>query len=60
MVRGVFARFAHDHYFEPTSSGTAVRDVLDYSAPFGPIGRFVERVHLNSHLTAFLSAELTR
>lgn len=55
MVRGAFARFVHDHHFEPTSSGTIVRDVLDYSAPFGPIGRLVERAYLDSYLTAFLS-----
>ena len=55
MVRGVFARFVRDHYFEPTAAGTTVRDVLDYAAPFGPIGRLVERAYLDSYLTAFLS-----
>jgi len=55
MVRGAFARFVHDHHFEPTSSATIVRDVLDYSAPFGPISRLVERAYLDSYLTAFLS-----
>jgi len=55
MVRGVFVRFVHDHYFEPTATGTIVRDVLDYSSPFGLAGRLVERVYLNSYLSTFLA-----
>jgi ligand-binding SRPBCC domain-containing protein len=55
MVRGAFARLVHDHYFEPTTSGTIMRDVLDYSSPFGFAGRLVEHVYLDSYLTRFIA-----
>lgn len=43
MVRGAFARFDHDHFFEPTEDGaTQCRDVFDFDAPLGPLGRVAE------------------
>jgi ligand-binding SRPBCC domain-containing protein len=36
LVRGAFARFDHDHYFESMPNGrTRMRDVFDYTAPLG-------------------------
>ena len=37
LVRGAFARFDHDHIFEPTPAGTRMIDVFDYAAPLGPL-----------------------
>ena len=54
MVRGVFRRFAHDHYFEPTPRGTMVRDVIEYQAPLGPLGRLAETLFLTRYLRRFL------
>lgn len=55
MVKGVFHRFAHDHYFEPTLRGTLIRDVVEYEAPFGPLGRLAEATFLNRYLRRFLA-----
>ena len=47
MQRGVFRHFDHDHYFEQTASGTRMRDVFDYSSPFGIIGRVANTLLVN-------------
>ena len=42
MVSGPFARFAHDHYFEPSEHGTRMRDVFEYESPLGIIGALAD------------------
>jgi len=55
MVRGAFRRFAHDHYFEEDpAGGTVMRDVFDYAAPLGLLGRLAERLVLTRYLRRFL------
>lgn len=55
MIRGAFASFEHDHFFEPASSGgTLMRDVLRFAAPLGPLGWLAERVFLREYLRRFL------
>jgi len=54
LVRGAFARFDHDHYFEPYDGGTKMIDVFDYSAPLGPLGRLAERLFLNRYMRRLL------
>ena len=57
MVRGPFARLDHDHHFaDDGHGGTVMRDVFDFAAPLGPLGRLVERVVLTGHLRRFLEA----
>ncbi|PVZ96304.1 cyclase [Amnibacterium flavum] len=50
QVRGPFRRFRHQHLFEATPGGSRMRDVVEFSAPFGPIGRVVERLVLARYL----------
>lgn len=54
MVRGAFARFDHDHYFESSNRGTLMRDVFDYRAPLGPLGILAERFFLSAYMRRFL------
>ncbi len=54
MVRGAFARFDHDHFFERHGSGTSMTDVFDYDAPLGALGRLVARWILTPYMTRFL------
>ena len=35
MVKGAFARFDHDHFFETKDWQTIMKDVFDYDAPLG-------------------------
>jgi ligand-binding SRPBCC domain-containing protein len=54
MVRGAFEHFVHDHLFVVTPGGTQMVDVLDFAAPWGPLGRLAERLFLTVYLTRFL------
>jgi len=57
MVRGAFKHFDHDHYFTPDGVGcTVMRDVFDYAAPFGFLGRLAERFFLTRYMRRFLAA----
>ena len=54
MVRGLFKRFCHDHYFEELPGGTAMADILEFEAPYGFVGKLVERAVLEKHLRLLL------
>lgn len=54
MVSGAFRRFDHDHIFEFKGDVTRMIDRFDFEAPFGPIGRLVERVFLTDYMRRFL------
>lgn len=54
MVRGVFRRLCHDHYFETSESRTLMRDVMEFEAPLGLLGKAVERLLLERHLRRLL------
>jgi ligand-binding SRPBCC domain-containing protein len=54
MVRFAFRRLCHDHYFEAVSGGTRMRDLFEFTVPWGPIGRVAERAVLVSYLRRFL------
>lgn len=54
MQRGIFRRFDHDHYFEQTDSGTRMRDVFDYSLPYGLFGQAANMLLVNRHMRKLL------
>jgi ligand-binding SRPBCC domain-containing protein len=59
MVRGAFARFDHDHFFEDDGSGaTIARDVFDFDAPLGPLGRIADALFLRRYMTRFLEERM--
>jgi ligand-binding SRPBCC domain-containing protein len=58
MVRGAFARFDHDHYFDTQNGGTLLRDVFDYRAPLDPLGWVAERLFLSAYMRRFLMDRL--
>ena len=55
MLRGAFARFDHDHFFNEHAGVTEIRDVFDYDAPLGPLGALAERLFLNTYLRRLLA-----
>ena len=60
QVRGAFRRFDHDHYFEPASDGgTDLRDVFDFEAPFGVLGRLAGWLFLTAYMRRFLTRRVT-
>jgi ligand-binding SRPBCC domain-containing protein len=56
MVRGAFVSFDHDHFFVPEGDATLMREVFDFRAPGGPLGRLLERLLLTRYLRRFLLA----
>ncbi|WP_144714870.1 SRPBCC family protein [Curtobacterium pusillum] len=65
QVRGPFARFHHEHRFEPSARGTRMVDEITFRAPLGPLGLLAERLalarylpHLIRERNASLAAEL--
>ena len=54
MVRRMFQRFSHDHYFETKNDLTVMSDVMEFQAPFGFVGRLAEKMALREHLRSLL------
>ena len=50
QVRGPFRRFRHVHEFRQDSEGTMMVDRIEFSAPFGLLGRLVEKLVLARYL----------
>lgn len=56
MVKGVFQEIKHLHEFVPQSSGTLMRDVFAFRAPWGILGRVAEIVFLKGYMKELLLA----
>ena len=56
MLRGAFRQLRHDHIFDAVEGGTRMRDVFEFSAPLGVLGRIAERLFLTAYLRRFLEA----
>jgi len=55
MLRGPLARLDHSHEFtDDRQGGTAMRDVFDFAAPAGPLGRVVEVFFLSAYFERFM------
>jgi ligand-binding SRPBCC domain-containing protein len=56
QVRGAFRRLRHTHTFTPAGSGTLVTDVVEWTAPLGPLGRLADALALRRHMRGILAA----
>jgi ligand-binding SRPBCC domain-containing protein len=54
MLRGAFASYCHDHYFETSSGGTLIKDFVKFAAPYGFLGQLAERWALERHMRRLL------
>jgi ligand-binding SRPBCC domain-containing protein len=54
MVRGAFRRFCNDHYFQSTQPGTLMKDMIEFEAPLGLLGKVAERLLLEGHMRRLL------
>jgi ligand-binding SRPBCC domain-containing protein len=50
QLRGPYRSWRHTHVFEERPEGTEVRDHVEYSLPFGPIGALVHRLFVRRDL----------
>ena len=54
LVRGIFQRFDHDHFFAATDRGTLMRDVFNFQSPLGMLGRIADELFLTRYMTRLL------
>ena len=54
MVKGAFAHFRHEHFFEIESEKIIVKDIFDYNSPFGIFGKLADFLFLKKYMTNFL------
>lgn len=55
QVAGPFRRWWHEHRFEDDGDGgTVMRDVVEFAAPLGVLGRIAEKAVLRRYLTALI------
>ncbi len=50
QTKGPFERWWHEHLFERVGERTLMRDRIEFEAPFGILGRIVERLVLERYL----------
>lgn len=55
MVEGAFKDFKHEHHFLKSGDGiTLMRDVFDYTSPFGICGRVADKLFLKRYMIQLL------
>ncbi|PZD97330.1 cell division protein [Paenibacillus sambharensis] len=55
MLKGAFKHMTHTHLFKETEGGTIMTDILDFSSPFGIVGRLFDRLVLERYMTSFIT-----
>jgi ligand-binding SRPBCC domain-containing protein len=56
QVKGPFAWWRHEHRFEPRPDGrTCLRDVVEYTPPFGILGKIADALFIRRQLTAMFA-----
>lgn len=55
MVAGAFESMRHEHHFEEGEQETLMKDVFEFRAPCGVLGRVAERGFLEGYLGRFLA-----
>ena len=56
QVAGPFATWHHEHHFVSAPGGrTAMRDVIDFAAPHGLLGRFAENAFLERYMARLIA-----
>lgn len=59
MVEGAFQWLRHVHEFEANHGATLMRDILEWEAPFGAVGRLADFLFLRHHMRWFVSTKQT-
>jgi ligand-binding SRPBCC domain-containing protein len=57
MVHGAFKWLRHVHEFDSNGGITTMRDILEWQAPFGIIGRLADRLFLRRHMHWFVATK---
>lgn len=55
LVKGAFKHFKHEHFFESHEQDiTIMKDIFDYTSPYGVLGNLVDSLFLESYMTQLL------
>ena len=60
MIEGFFKSFKHIHEFLFVEDSTSMRDTIVWESPFGILGRVVDKLFIESHLTQLVSNRNTK
>ena len=55
MTRGAFQSLHHQHDFEPTATGTLMRDTFAFVSPLGVLGRLADALFLERYMRNLLA-----
>ena len=55
QVKGPFKTFRHVHDFSATATGSIMTDRVEFTAPFGILGRLVEKLVLRRYLERLIA-----
>ncbi|MBB6238947.1 ligand-binding SRPBCC domain-containing protein [Pedobacter sp. AK013] len=50
MIKGPFKKLHHRHQFKIMDSQTEMTDIFEFQAPFGLLGRLVEKIFLENYM----------
>ena len=50
QVKGPYKQWRHTHRFQEIEGGVRIVDIVNYSLPFGPVGRLVHRLQVAADL----------
>lgn len=56
QAKGPFRRFRHVHEFTEDPAGTVMVDRIEFEAPFGPLGRLMEKLVLARYLRKLIES----
>jgi ligand-binding SRPBCC domain-containing protein len=51
MIQGPFHSFVHEHEFREVTGGTLILDTIEWTSPFGIIGRVADSLLIHRRLT---------
>jgi ligand-binding SRPBCC domain-containing protein len=57
LVRSAFKRLRHEHDFEERDDGTLMRDTLEWTSPFGVLGRIADALFVRKHMEWFVTTK---
>jgi ligand-binding SRPBCC domain-containing protein len=55
LVRSAFRELRHVHEFEERDGATIMRDTLDWTSPFGALGRIADELFVTGHMRRFVT-----
>jgi ligand-binding SRPBCC domain-containing protein len=54
QVSGDFSSMKHQHFFKPVENGTIMIDIFSFEAPYGFIGRILNKLYLSNYMKRLL------